>query len=430
MASCARIENLVQAYLDGDLSDSEQVIFERHITECPRCARSLKEAKACAAELFEILAAYRRARELVEPVMDHLPDMEPTDEELAGLNWRVKHPGRGWRRFWQVAAAMTVLIVAVVALVLNFNWPRAVVPADAVGIVTAVDRDAYCYTGSTSVPAEVGRNDFVLPGAQYETALGSALEIALANDTRLRLGPGSRIRIPGARRLRVEAGEVWLRVGRDGSIFRVATPSSDISVFGTVLAVGVDAAETVVTVGNGEVTVARGQRFRVLGAGQRLVVGALGELPEPIAALPTELIAWSEAVHQPQAAQALLEEQPRLSRPRLELAGRYSYVVPLPDGGGHWRVNAICLYWEPTGSESKHCGYQVYVSDGQLTPLFRARIPGTFFDDHERASCEIPVPGEPITGVNVLVVRLVPDLEEGTIETHTFDVKALAVSSR
>ena len=43
--ACQEAVELVSAYLDGQLSDPERTRFERHLGECPHCARYLDQVR-------------------------------------------------------------------------------------------------------------------------------------------------------------------------------------------------------------------------------------------------------------------------------------------------------------------------------------------------------------------------------------------------
>jgi anti-sigma factor RsiW len=54
---CSDIDTLVQTYLDGELTERDQLDFEEHIAECEECRRKLEEERDFRAELSRQLAA-------------------------------------------------------------------------------------------------------------------------------------------------------------------------------------------------------------------------------------------------------------------------------------------------------------------------------------------------------------------------------------
>jgi anti-sigma factor RsiW len=45
MINCAQIEEFIQAYLDDELSPTEQKVFDRHLIVCPDCRRYIAAYK-------------------------------------------------------------------------------------------------------------------------------------------------------------------------------------------------------------------------------------------------------------------------------------------------------------------------------------------------------------------------------------------------
>ena len=94
MASCTQIDNLLQAYIDGELGASERVILEQHLSDCAACAGLLRRQQRSSAALFEAYSAGRLTRDLSNQVLNHLPELESDREDVENINWRAKHPGR------------------------------------------------------------------------------------------------------------------------------------------------------------------------------------------------------------------------------------------------------------------------------------------------------------------------------------------------
>ncbi|MBN2310592.1 MAG: FecR domain-containing protein [Candidatus Hydrogenedentes bacterium] len=344
---------------------------------------------------------------------------------MAGLNWRAKHPPSHMRRAMRSLPPVAAAILLVLTIVLQYNWPKSIPDSGAVGLVTqavgvASKLDPGWLGQRTAAPKQI-----VEPGVSYETGADSWLVLSLIGPTQIKLGPESRIRVVNARAIRLDAGRAWLDVGQTGRVFRIATPAGDVTVFGTLLVVEVASGQTVVSVGEGEVTVEKGDSFRVLTRGERLSIPAIGDLsdPEVVADMDAEM-AWASGVVPLASASALFEESLSGVVTPASFIGRESFVLPIPPEDRAHGVNVIGIYWTPDEHEAGHCGYHVYVTDGEMKPLLKSYVDGRVFANKARRSCEIAIPGGPVTGAKVLLVRLVPDFSAGSIETKTLGVKA------
>jgi hypothetical protein len=111
---------------------------------------------------------------------------------------------------------------------------------------------------------------------------------------------------------------------------------------------------------------------------------------------------------------------------RAEVPAKAVYSIEPPPGSRRWQFNSINVYWQPDVYRTGHCDYDVFVYDDQMRPLFMERIPGSAFDDKNQAFLELPVPDAPITGVNYLIVRLVPDYSSGHTEPTGISVSSMA----
>lgn len=424
MASCAKIAELAQAYLDDELKHADRVILEQHVSDCGACATELRRRQQVSAALFESLGEHRLNESLREKVMDHLPEMEPSPADLKGLNWRTKHPVPAWHRAARWLPAAALAIVVLLALILHFNWPEPVVDWGSVGLVDHTGGRVQCVNDDDTGRHPVKQRDLVRSGTWYETGEKSTAVFSLIGMTRLSLRAGSRIRIADARRIKVQKGTVWLDIGRDGRVFRITTPSGVVTVFGTVLKVSVTGDDTMVSVADGEVTVEAGDHFRVVQPGYEMHIPANGTPYEPRPVAVEPLLAWAQSVKPDGPNAERLREIKAQAGAYLRQPALHSYLVDL---AGKDTVTAIGFDWEPGPYAGEYCSYDIYVSDAAMTPLFKGRLDGALFADPERRSHEVLVPGKPITDVRALFIRLVPDFSTGTPEPLNLSVKAKAV---
>lgn len=424
MASCTRIDNLLQAYLDAEIGQSERVILDQHVAECHACAALLRKHQRMSARLFEAFGGVRLRRDLKQAVLDHLPELEPSPPDLVTLNWRAKHPGDWWVRAAKRAPLAVAAVLLLVAVVLKYNWPERPHRVGAIGVVVhAQGTNALIPAGQTA-RKPVDLRGFVVAGDRYDTGPGSSLMLKLAGPTELKLGANTRIKVSDDRRIALELGKAWFKVGRDGRLFQVTTAFGTVTVFGTAFVVEADSRRTVVTVTEGEVLVENLHQFRVLKSRQQVSVAAGLAPTEPGTVNAKELAAWAEQIVPDRHAGLVFDQSIAPRGESAELTAREGFLVDATKGDKTWAISAIRFYWESDGLSSGHCGYHVYVSDGDLNPLFKGHIPGQVFDDRETQSYELTVPQGPIRNAKVLSIRLVPDLTTGNTET-SFRVSAL-----
>jgi anti-sigma factor RsiW len=111
-------EQLVQAYLDGELDPASAIEIERHLETCPTCpgvtesVRSLRQA-------LRVEASYYRAppslRKTIGLALDRAERSEPVRSNLAGVIGRAKS---FWLRPWFMGAAAGASATAAIAIIL------------------------------------------------------------------------------------------------------------------------------------------------------------------------------------------------------------------------------------------------------------------------------------------------------------------------
>jgi len=96
---CARTRFFLNAYLDGELCESDRLDVASHLTRCERCALRLE--------------SFRKIRAL-------LKDRTPRDCAPVELKKRIaerRYPSRAWRRVWRPVAGVTALCLLVIPVV-------------------------------------------------------------------------------------------------------------------------------------------------------------------------------------------------------------------------------------------------------------------------------------------------------------------------
>ncbi len=419
MASCSQIEPKAQAYVDGELSSAERVVFDHHVQECPACRALLNRHRRTCAMMFEAFSADRLRDTVRARVLENLPEIDPVDRDLAGINWRAKHP-----LYWRVVlgrltpvAVVCVLIVSV--LVLREKWPtNTAAPAGAVGVVAQNVGPGEVVGNDTNTNARAQVGGFVQIGDAFRTGPAAGLMLELMGPTEVKMNEHTRVSIESERRLRLEEGEVWLSVGRDGRLFRVITPNGNVTVYGTTFVVRVTKSRTVVTVLDGQVKADNETSvFRMLHDNQQVEMAAGDPVAAPVNLNTAPEFTWAERLMAEERAKALFQSEVLPKSAVTELPAKDLFWIDARVGGRHWTVGSVRLSWDADAVQGKRCGYTVYVYDEKWNPITKESVPGALFEDKEHTAYEIPIPADRTGKINDLIIELVPDFSDGKAET-------------
>ncbi len=430
MASCTRIEQCLQAQIDGELGDSERVILEQHVAECARCAQMLRERQWQTALLFEALSADRLTHSIRQKVLDHLPEMEVPGQEIDDLNWRAKHPNKWTNRLANVAPVAAAAIIVFLTIVLRFYYPeqngysnlyRAERPA--VGVVTQVKGEPTRIALDETRRMDAAIAALARPGDCFETAEGTQMMLSLAGPTVVKLDENTRVKVSDARRLSVDRGTIWLDVAQNGTLFKVTTPAGLVTVFGTVFSVQVVEDRTTVTVESGHVQVESGEYLYQLHDNQQVVVSLSREHIGPLEVEAKALHQWADSIQSdPAGADAfarIIDEQDQSK----ELQGRIAFVIDTTQDGRPREVDAIRLYWDTEELPASGVSYDVSITDGFGNVLRQEHLDASLFLERQDGYYDV-VLEDPIRDVRTLVVRLIPDQTGDGEEVNIFDVRA------
>ncbi|MCC6797460.1 MAG: FecR domain-containing protein [Candidatus Hydrogenedentes bacterium] len=432
MVSCTRIESTLQAYIDGELGDSDRVIFEQHLEDCGVCRDSLKKQQRTNAILFTVFSEDRLSHSLRSRILTHLPLMEVTprdsDSVVDLINQRAKNPRTLWGIVGRLMPVAAAAILVFVALILNYSYnstdANELATATSVGMVTQArgSTDHAPGNGPEVQPAEL--QNYVLRGDRFDTRSGSSIMIALTGPTALKIGDSSRVLIKDAREITLEFGQIWLDVSRDGSkLFKVHTPRGDVTVFGTCFAVSHLNDETTVTVERGEVQVEKGNDFRALERGEQVRVLASGSLTEPSLVDAKSVNAWARRIMPDPLSENAFAKRLQVKAPSGELPARLVYMVNTYGK----EVTALRLYWQPQPglNVTSYCAYDLYVSsEASGAPIMHKKIEGNQFKDAEGFSLDVPM-DSPVTDATSLEIRLVPNYSSGGSELSDVDIKCV-----
>jgi hypothetical protein len=129
--NCRQAENLISAYLDGELEGGYRAEIEAHLASCPACRQYAEELEAAQAALAGIFAAAEPPADLLERVMARVRSAgaeTPVSRQAAAFS--------GWRRTFAVAGLAAAVVLACLqfgeARLNPFSRPVAPVPQVAV----------------------------------------------------------------------------------------------------------------------------------------------------------------------------------------------------------------------------------------------------------------------------------------------------------
>ncbi len=426
MVSCTRIEGTLQAYIDGELGDSDRAIFEQHVDECELCRESLRSQQRANAALFAAFSNERLNYPLRGRVLAHLPEMElvrrNSDSVVDLINERAKNPLTMWGRVGRLMPAAAVAILLFITLILNYSVTETneLGPVTSIGMVTHAVGLAMHAPGNGPEVNPADLQSYVMRGDAFETRHGSSIMLALTGPTSVKIGSSTRVLVSDARNITLDYGRIWLDVGRDGKLFHVHTPRGEVTVFGTCFTVSYIDERTTVTVERGEVQVEKDEDFRKVEAGEQAEVLTDGSLSEPVAVDVKYADAWARRIMPDPAAESAFNNRVQINSPVGELPARLVYKIDTYGG----EVSSIRLYWEPEPNLPKpdYCAYDLYVLSANGKPLMHRKLEGSKFAQPGISSLDVPL-DTPISGINSAEIRLVPDYKTGRIELKDVELK-------
>lgn len=411
MAKCTQIANRLQAHVDGELRGSDRVILEQHIAECHDCQAQLRSFQRNSAFLFEAFSEVRLGRDLTQSTLDHLPEMEIPELDVADLNFRAKHPTQRRERLVRLVPIAAAVLLVFLAAVLNKNWPAAQMAQDTIGIIAYSSGEVNRIENDSTERQDAGVGTFWLPGDLFETGEKSSLMLMLLGPTELRAAENTRVRVLSDRKLSVEKGHIFLDVDGNKQLFKVRTPTGDITVFGTSFDVRVGDGRTTVIVEEGEVQLAsttdesvfitiKPGKTASVSPGQTSIRTQLADI-----ALATE---WARHIIADDEARTLFSSRIQPLHEPSQVAGRPVFMFEAK----RKPLKAIVLEWEPTLAFVEYAGYDIFVSNGRGEPLFRSRIDGSVFSNPRVTTHEIENRGNKDETPTYIYVHFVPDVAD------------------
>ncbi|MCX5772817.1 MAG: FecR domain-containing protein [Candidatus Hydrogenedentes bacterium] len=427
MASCAQISNLLQAWIDEELSHGERVILEQHLAECPGCRVVARKHQRVAALLFESFGGNRLKHDLAPAIIENLPPMEPLRINVKPEMGRREVKPERTLALTHVIPAVAAMVLCVVGVVLYLNWPPEPQRAEgAVGVVTWCGGEVNQGSGPVRPFSRAYTSNYVRLGQKFQTGPKSNLMLSLRGPTLLKANEKTRLSVTDDRAVQLEEGQVWLRVAKENRQFKVYTPAGEVTVLGTVFDVIVTGSKAVITVVEGVVQVSNGISKVRVDSGEQVEMVAGHEI-EPTRVLAAEEVTrWAETIQPDTQADAVFTETVQM-RGTEELQAEQVFVVITNQANGDGVVSSFELAWEPNAGNSPHCGYFIHVYNDKMEELFSNHVQGELFEKGGRSSVTIPVPGKPISGVNVIHIKLVPDFTTGNAKTSFSRISAMGI---
>ena len=197
-----------------------------------------------------------------------------------------------------------------------------------------------------------------------------------------------------------------------------------ITVLGTSFEVNTGMQGTEVTVVNGEVLVENETGFALLSRGSYALFGKSGT-PEVRKGVPADRCLEMARSVLPDASAERLFLSRFVSQPTESSSVRRQIFMVETQRRA---VSAVELRWLPDPYSEGHAGYNIFVSDSALNPLFKATIAREVFQDKTRNSIRITVPPEMQEQADTrLHIDLLPDYTSGGLETSFTEVRAIGV---
>ncbi|MGC9054772.1 MAG: FecR domain-containing protein, partial [Candidatus Hydrogenedens sp.] len=297
MARCSQIEPELQAYIDGELSRSKELIVEEHLSACMHCKQEFEILRKSNAYLYESLSPYKLNESLDEQIMKKLPEIDISYNQTHQITLRVKHQDESPYSFSNIFPYLALTAMTVLGVFIFVSWPhREISESQKVGIAINMSGNSSIINNNIN---NIMKEEDLTPiktDNYIETKEDSIVYTYLKGNSILKLAEKTRIRILDERTVNLEKGKVLFDIGKDKKVFRVNTPQGIVTVFGTQFQVEVDSTQILTTVHRGEVTVETAHQFVVLKQNQQVLLKGNTFASEVKTCDSNEIIAWSRNI--------------------------------------------------------------------------------------------------------------------------------------
>ncbi|PCJ65852.1 MAG: hypothetical protein COA73_01720 [Candidatus Hydrogenedentota bacterium] len=415
---------MLQAHLDGELSSSEQVILDGHLSACPECQALLERHRHSTVELYETLAPLKLSRNLTQSVLDHLPEMEYTLLDVSGLNKRAKNPRIYRERMSRLVPIAAAGLLVFLAFLISKSWPSYDDPLQSpIGMVTALNGTVAYIQADHIERTPASLQGLTLKGDRYETNAHSQMMISLAGGSHIKLDENSRICIYDDRKIRIEKGQVFFDIGKDSRIFKVLTPSGDITVFGTSFNVEVSPESTSIAVREGEVQVDIDDLFRQIAPGQGIHVSPGITVLKPYTVDIESKTSWTNSIHPDDTAVLAYQSSIKSNTSSQKVMGHSGYLL---QNINNRRIKQLEFSWKPNVAlAGDRAGYLVYVYSENNEPIFKSYIDAAKLSNAGLTTLTLPNNTSESINARQAYVKLIPDFSSGSVETQFTKCEAI-----
>ncbi|HEY2931578.1 MAG TPA: FecR domain-containing protein [Acidobacteriota bacterium] len=271
LRGCSDFQNLVPAYLSGQLASSRRLLFEDHIAVCVHCRKQLAAARALTGPGAMDEIARRKQQRISQQ-----------NNRRAGLSGR-RIPK------WAIAAVIVLGVgLTQLSTLRNIIWPREVH-----AMVRTVDGTLFQIAGQTTRSVRVGDN--IAKRETIRTAKDSGALIQIQDGSQIEMRERSELSLDSASdgtTIRLHRGSVIVHAApqRTGHLY-LSSGDCMVSVTGTLFSVNRGTKGSRVSVIEGEVQVSQGSKRTLLHPGDQL------STHPSVERVPVEHeIAWSRQV--------------------------------------------------------------------------------------------------------------------------------------
>ncbi|MEM7166590.1 MAG: FecR domain-containing protein [Planctomycetota bacterium] len=274
------IRHLLNAHIDGELTESEAARLDARLKSDPAAQSELDALRTLDSELRTTLAPFAGGAATTQAILDKLPKQRHVPIPVGPRGWLIGLSG--------VAAGFLAAL-----LILHSPPPKSPIAP------TAKLEARFDYGGGSVVwVPNPPRDKFILePSAQLAGSgslhvrdqIGAAF--TLDDGSRLRMGPGAAIDILSPQRLRLQDGDAWLTTA--GQKWTVELPIGEIGSSAGDFVVYAGSQLTQVTVLAGTVQYTLKKKSQVLYAGDGLIITAAGPRPVQQAYALPKYLGWT-----------------------------------------------------------------------------------------------------------------------------------------
>ncbi len=407
MARCSQIEHELQAYLDGELSRSKELIVEEHLSACAHCKREFEHLRKSNAYLYETLSPYKLNESLDEHIMKKLPEIDISYNQTHQITLRVKHQDKNPYSFPNIFPYLALTAMTILGVFIFVSWPhRDITETQRIGVAINIGGDSSIIENNINNFIKENNITPIKNDNYIETQKNALVYSYLKGNSVLKLAESTRIRILDERTVNLEKGKVFFDIGKDKKVFRVNTPQGTVTVFGTRFQVEVDSSRILTTVSKGEVTVETINQFVVLRENQQILLENNTFASEINKCDSEKITEWANEVKPPDRIMQKVATYFSNTNSLLIIAPvSQIFVVPIQQK----EVSTLELLWDKQ-KVTNNSNFTIYASDDELKPLFRYKLTNNILSSSFEGKINIPIPTDiSLRNVKLLHIEIISD---------------------